>query len=178
LPFSCVLQFTSDSASLVLSFALDVPLRTPPFPSTSTYALSSRCRRNRHRLAENPQLALHKVCASLFSITYDGSMVAQKCSCLLIWSFKFCPFFSPVFRMLYAPLTASFLNRHFFITLLFLFIVHRTGFHAARTHALSLFPFIHCSVRLVDQMLISVSPFPLFRTEFFATRKFSIAVVS
>jgi hypothetical protein len=114
LPFSCVLQFTSDSASLVLSFALDVPLRTPPFPSTSTYALSSRCRRNRHRLAENPQLALHKVCASLFSITYDGSMVAQKCSCLLIWSFKFCPFFSPVFRMLYAPLTTSFLNRHFF----------------------------------------------------------------
>ncbi len=114
LPFSCVLQFTSDSASLVLSFALDVPLRTPPFPSTSTYALSSRCRRNRHRLAENPQLALHKVCISLFSITYDGSMVAQKCSCLLIWSFKFCPFFSPVFRILYAPLTTPFLNRHFF----------------------------------------------------------------
>ena len=32
LPFSCVLQFTSDSASLVLSFALDVPFCTH-FPS-------------------------------------------------------------------------------------------------------------------------------------------------
>src|SRR6266851_10158328 len=89
------------------------------------------------------------------------------------------PFLLPSFPDIVCAFNYAFSEQTlFFITLLFLFIVHRTGFHAARTHALSLFPFIHCSVRLVDQMLISVSPFPLFRTEFFATRKFSIAVVS
>lgn len=33
-----------------------------------------QCRRNRLLLAENPQLALHKVCVSYFSIIYKGSI--------------------------------------------------------------------------------------------------------
>jgi hypothetical protein len=40
LPFWCVLQFAPDSASFVLSFALDVPSRSPPFRPTPTYAVS------------------------------------------------------------------------------------------------------------------------------------------
>jgi hypothetical protein len=74
LPFSCILQFAPDSASFVLSFALDVPSRSIPFPSSPTYPLSSPCRRNRPLLPESLQLALHKVCTCLLSITLNGSM--------------------------------------------------------------------------------------------------------
>lgn len=74
LPFSCILQFAPDSASFVLSFALDVPSRSIPFPSSPTYPLSSPCRRNRPLLPESLQLALHKVCACLLFITLNGSM--------------------------------------------------------------------------------------------------------
>ena len=45
------------------------------FPSTSTLrTLLPQCRRNRLLLAENPQMALHKVCVSHFSINYSGSI--------------------------------------------------------------------------------------------------------
>lgn len=60
LPFSCILQFAPDSASFVLSFALDVPSRSIPFPSSPTYPFSSPCRRNRPLLPESLQPALHK----------------------------------------------------------------------------------------------------------------------
>jgi hypothetical protein len=114
LPFSCVLQFTSDSASLVLSFALDVPLRTPPFPSTSTYAFSSRCRRNRHRLAENQQLALHKVCTSLFSITYNGSMARAEMLVSSHLVIQILLFLLPSFLDIVCAFNYVFLSRHFF----------------------------------------------------------------
>ena len=88
LPLSCVLQFTSDAASLVLSFALDVPLRIVPFPSLppQTYPPSSRCRRNRPLLVEKLQLALHKVCTSPFSlfIIMDRWAARELVSSLLI----------------------------------------------------------------------------------------------
>jgi hypothetical protein len=74
LPFSCILQFAPDSASFALSFALDVPSRSIPFPSPPTYPLSSPCRHNRPLLPESLQLALHKVCTCLLSITLNGSM--------------------------------------------------------------------------------------------------------
>jgi hypothetical protein len=74
LPFSCLLQSAPDSASFVLSFALDVPSHNIPFPSSPAYHLSSTCRRNRPLLPESPQLALHKVCTCLLSITLNGSM--------------------------------------------------------------------------------------------------------
>lgn len=72
--FSCVLQFTSDSASLVPHFALGVPLRILPFSYSQTYASCPSCRRNRPLLAENPQPVLHKVCISLFPAAYNESM--------------------------------------------------------------------------------------------------------
>ena len=74
MPFSCVLQFAPDSASFVLSFALVVPSRSIPLPSSPTYPFSSQCRRNRPLLPESPQLALHKVCTRLLIITLNGSM--------------------------------------------------------------------------------------------------------
>jgi hypothetical protein len=80
LPFSCILQFAPDSASFVLSFALDVPSRSIPFPSSPTYPLSSPCRRNRPLLPESLQLALHKVCTCLLSITLHGSMARTETS--------------------------------------------------------------------------------------------------
>jgi len=55
-------------------------LSTSPsaFPSLPIYLNSThpppQCRRNRLLLAENPQLALHKVCVSRFSITCIGSI--------------------------------------------------------------------------------------------------------
>lgn len=74
LPFSCILQFAPDSASFALSFALDVPSRSIPFPSSPTNPLSSPCRRNCPLLPERLQLALHKVCTCLYHIEWiDGA---------------------------------------------------------------------------------------------------------
>jgi hypothetical protein len=73
LPFSCVLQFTSDSASLVRSFARNILTRLLP----SHYhhlRTPSPCRHNPLLSPENPQLAPHKVCTRLFFTIFSGSM--------------------------------------------------------------------------------------------------------
>ena len=57
--------------SLYLLLSTSPPAAFPPSPS---YSLSSPCRRNRPPLPESLQLALHKVCTCLLSITSNGSM--------------------------------------------------------------------------------------------------------
>jgi hypothetical protein len=110
LPFSCILQFAPDSASFVLSFALDVPPRNIPFPSSPTYLLSSPCRRNR-LLTESLQLAPPKVCTRLFSITLNGSMARTEHLCPQSLWLEFRPLVFPAVGVrlgLYVPVVSSF----------------------------------------------------------------------
>ena len=126
MPFSCVLQFAPDSASFVLSFALDVPSRSLPFPLSPIYAVSSPCRRNRPLLPGNLQLALHKVCTCSFLYHFKRTDGAHWDVCTpRVGGLNFTPFVFLVFGIrsgMYAPVTTSFFEQLFVV----LFLVNCT----------------------------------------------------
>jgi hypothetical protein len=152
LPFSCILQFAPDSASFVLSFALDIPSRSIPFPSSPAYPLSSPCRRNRPLLPESLQLALHKVCTCLLFITLNGSMARTGTSVSPVSLSRISSSRLPscwVRLSLYARIPAS-----FFQPILGRIISREISaglvFSATQSHIPSFFAFTLYSILLVD----------------------------
>ena len=129
-------------------------LSTSPsaFPSLPIYISSThpppQCRRNRLLLAENLQLALHKVCVSHFSITCIGSIACGETPMSLSFGrSNLAPSYTHFFSNTVGVFDYVFC-KPFFISFFFSFI-HRQS-SMAWMYTLSLYPFIHCSVLLVD----------------------------
>ena len=102
-------------------------LSTSPsaFPSLPVHINATQsppqCRRNRLLLAENPQLALHKVCISHLSITCNGSMAREEMLLSSHFVVQISPFGLPIFSNTVCVFDYIFLCKLFF-TIFFFFL--------------------------------------------------------
>jgi hypothetical protein len=103
LPFSCVLQFTPDSASLILSFCSPHPLRSLSFHHHLRILFP--CRRIRPHLLECLQTFHHKVCIT-FSLVVDRWRT-ETCRVFSSSSLNFIPLPSTTCTIVLSPLYDS-----------------------------------------------------------------------
>ena len=146
LPFWCVLQFAPDSASFVLSFALDVPSRSLPFRSTPTYAVSSHV----DAIAPSYQKIYNwLITRCVLSLLYhfrriDGAHTNARIP--RVGGLNFNPFVFPVFGVrlgVYVLLITSFFSTPFVV-------VNCTPDWLPRYSIASVFLFILCLILRID----------------------------
>ena len=151
LPFSCVLQFAPDSASFVLSFALDVPSRSPqhslPFhPNLPTlFPMSTQSPPLSRKSTTGPSQGVHLF--SSLSHRMDRWRARERLRPHSLW-LEFHSFVLLVVGVrlsLYAPITALLSNQ------LLCHVISREmypgpDFSATQSHTSSFFPFTLCLI--------------------------------